>query len=189
MRCLAFLSLILVAPVRSLTNLNPFLTPAIDETAFASPLSPPAVSSGTEILRRQATTGDACTNQCDAIQTKVDACGKNASCFCTAAIANEMESCASCKLEADPSSAPALQTFLNQYVNGCQANGHAVGSLTLTGSVASALPTATQSSSSRPAAATPTSSSTRSGNSASVVGVRPISALIAASVTVAFGFL
>ncbi|KAG9048611.1 hypothetical protein FS837_012386 [Tulasnella sp. UAMH 9824] len=119
-------------------------------------------------------------------------CGANAACFCTAAIAQGMQTCASCKLEADPSSAPSLQTFLNQYVNGCQANGHPVGNLTLTGSAASALPTATQSiaaGSSKPASATPTSSSTRNGNGASVLGVPPVSAFVAVGVTVAFSLL
>ncbi|KAG8929422.1 hypothetical protein FRC01_004359 [Tulasnella sp. 417] len=173
MRCFAILPLLLVA------------------SALASPFLPLAVSAGTEILRRQTPTAGTCNDQCDAIQTQVDACGKDAACFCTAAIAQGMESCASCKLEADPSSAPTLQTFLNQYVNGCQANGHAVGSLTLTGSVASVLATSTPSvaaSSSKPAAATPTTTA-GNRNSASVVGVRPISALVAAGMTVAISFL
>ncbi|KIO29617.1 hypothetical protein M407DRAFT_6049 [Tulasnella calospora MUT 4182] len=153
MRCFAILSLALVAfaalPIPHLL--------AVDEIVSASPFLPLAVYAGTEILRRQASTGDSCTNQCDAVQTQVD-------------------TCASCKLEGDPSDAQFQQTFLNP-----------VGSLTLTGSVASSLPTATQSlaaSPSKPAAATPTSSPTRSSNGASVVAFRTATALVAADYSV-----
>ncbi|KIO17374.1 hypothetical protein M407DRAFT_32954 [Tulasnella calospora MUT 4182] len=177
MRCFAILSLALVAfaalPIPHLL--------AVDEIVSASPFLPLAVYAGTEILRRQASTGDSCTNQCDAVQTQVDACGRDFACFCTASIAQGIQTCASCKLEGDPSDAQFLQTFLNP-----------VGSLTLTGSVASSLPTATQSlaaSPSKPAAATPTSSPTRSSNGASVVAFRTATALVAAGMTIFFSFL
>ncbi|KAG9048610.1 hypothetical protein FS837_012385 [Tulasnella sp. UAMH 9824] len=187
MRCFAILFLTLVA-------FGPLLAPhilGVDETVSASPSLPLAVYAGTEILRRQASTGDACG--CDAVQTLVNACGKNDfACFCTASIAQGMQTCASCKLDNDPSQAQFLQTFLNQYTNGCQANGHAVGTLALTGSVASSLPTSTLSlaaGSSDPAAATGTSHPTRSGNSASAVSIQMASAFGAASMTVALSLL
>ncbi|KAG8982583.1 hypothetical protein FRB90_006692 [Tulasnella sp. 427] len=125
-----------------------------------------------------------CTEQCNSVQAQVDACKSSIPCYCTTAIAQGLETCADCKLEADPSAAYGLQAMLNQYANGCQANGQNVGSLAITGSAASAYASSTSTHTIFTTASTSTPSSKT--NAAPIVGVRAAVALITTGLTAAF---
>ncbi|KAJ7469055.1 hypothetical protein FB451DRAFT_1368696 [Mycena latifolia] len=106
---------------------------------------------GSPLLPRQTSIAD-CTTICTNLSSAIAASGGGLAALCTSTIAAGYASCYGCEAQFGGMTVPEAQETVDAYVQTCDANGHSVAGITITGNGASGGAAAASGAASPPAA-------------------------------------